>query len=457
MTTSGLRHCLVAAWFGLAAALTAAPVNAASPLVPTSQASLAPMLERVLPTVVSITVQGRNEPSANPTAPDSLRQQFSSSAGDAPQPQQEFQAAGAGVVIDAAKGYILTNNHVVQNADSITVTLNDGRSFQAEPVGNDAETDLAVIKIAAPHLTALALTEPVQVRVGDYVVAIGNPFGLGQTATMGIVSALGRSALGGGYENLIQTDASINPGNSGGPLVNLDGKLVGINSAIIGPSGGNVGIGFAIPTAMAKQVTEQLIAYGKVRRAQLGLVVQDLTADLAEAFHAKETGALVNQVFSGSVAEDAGVRVGDIITAVNGASVENAAGLKHVMSAISPDTPAKLSMIRNGSPTTATAKLSTEGSDHVTEGSGLLESVSLSDFETITAVGNKKAEGALVLAVGEGSSAADAGLAIGDIILTIDHQIVRSPGEAQRLAQHSSVPLLMGVYRDEGMYFLTIR
>ncbi|MGX7871958.1 trypsin-like peptidase domain-containing protein [Mesorhizobium sp. ORM6] len=458
MITPGLQNFLAAAWFALAAASTPYPVNAASSLVPTSQASLAPMLERVLPTVVSITVQGRNEAPANTTAPGSFRQQFAAPASDAPQLQQEFQAAGAGVIIDAAKGYVLTNNHVVQNGDSITVTLNDGRSFQAEPVGNDAETDLAVIRIAAEHLTALPLAESSQLRVGDYVVAIGNPFGLGQTATMGIVSALGRSALGGGYENLIQTDASINPGNSGGPLVNLDGKLVGINSAIIGPSGGNVGIGFAIPAAMAKQVTEQLIAYGKVRRAQLGMVVQDLTADLAKAFQATTaTGALVNQVFSGSVAEDAGIRVGDIVTAVNNTSVENAAGLKHIMSTISPDTLAKLSIIRNGSPTTVTAKLSAEGSDHVIEGSGLLESVSLSDFETITAIGNKKADGALVLAVGEGSSAGDAGLVIGDIILTVDHQIVHSPGQAQKLAQHSSVPLLVGVYRDEGMYFLTIQ
>ncbi|CAN7579070.1 trypsin-like peptidase domain-containing protein [Mesorhizobium amorphae] len=456
MIPAGFRNFLAAAWLALATASTAYPVKAASSFVPTSQTSLAPMLERVLPTVVSITVHGRNGSPPDINAPDSLPQQFSALANEAPQ----VQAAGSGVIVDVANGYVLTNNHVVQNGDEITVTLNDGRSFQAQPVGNDAETDLAVIKIPADDLTALPFGDSSHLRVGDYVVAIGNPFGLGQTATMGIVSALGRSGLGGGYENLIQTDASINPGNSGGPLVGLDGNLVGINSAIIGPSGGNVGIGFAIPAALAKQVTEQLIAYGKVRRVQLGVVVQDLTADLAKAFRIDiRSGAVVNQIFSGSVAEGAGVRVGDIITAVNDASVENAAGLKSIMSTMSPDALAKLSMIRHGSPTTITAKLFAEGSAGVTqiEGSGLLESVVLSDVETITGVGNKKVDGALVLTVGAGSVAGDAGLAAGDVILTVNQQIVHSPGQALELAQRSPAPLLLGVYRDGGMYFLTIQ
>ncbi|MCH4561149.1 trypsin-like peptidase domain-containing protein [Mesorhizobium jarvisii] len=454
MIPAGFRNFLVAACFALATASTGYPAKAASSFVPTIQASLAPMLERVLPTVVIITVQGRNESPAG--GPDSSSQQFSALADEAPQ----TQTAGAGVIIDAANGYVLTNNHVVQNGDEITVTLNDGRSFQAEPVGNDAETDLAVIRIPAHDLTALPFGDSSQLRVGDYVVAIGNPFGLGQTATMGIVSALGRSGPGGGYEKLIQTDASINPGNSGGPLVGLDGNLVGINSAIIGPSGGNVGIGFAIPAAMAKQITEQLIAHGKVRRVQLGVVVQDLTADLAKAFGADiRSGAVVNQILLGSVAEGAGVHVGDIITAVNGASVENAAGLKNIMSTMSPDAPAKLSMIRHGNPTTVTTKLSAEGSPGVTqiEGSGLLASVVLSDVETITGVGNKKVDGALVLTVGAGSGAGDAGLAADDVILTINQQIVHSPGQALELAQRSPAPLLLGVYRNGGMYFLTVQ
>lgn len=460
MITFSLRILVTVVWFALSVASMTCPVKAAFSFVPTTQASLAPMLERVLPTVVSIVVQGQNGSPPDTNASDSLPQQFSALSGDAGQ-QRGFVAAGAGVIIDAANGYILTNNHVIQNGDTIEVILNDGRTFQAQLVGNDAETDLAVIKIAADHLTALPFGDSSKLRVGDYVVAIGNPFGLGQTATMGIVSALGRSGLGSGYENYVQTDASINPGNSGGPLVGLDGKLVGISSAIIGPNGGNVGIGFAIPAAMAKQITEQLVAYGEVRRVQLGVVVQDLTPNLAKAFRIDiQSGAVVNQILSGSVAEGAGVAVGDIITAINGASVENAARLKNIMSAMSPDTSAKLSMIRHGSPLTITARLSMEGNARQTQiaGVGHLDSVILSDFETISGMGNKKADGALVLAVGEDSGAADAGLAADDVILSVNQQVVHSPEEVLELVHQSpSGSLLLGIYRDGGMYFLAIQ
>src|SRR5690625_927487 len=245
--------------------------------------TLAPMLERVQPTVVNIATSGRARVQENPLFQDpSFRRFF-----DLPQQPRERRTSslGSGVIVDADNGYILTNHHVIQRADEITVTLNDGREIEATVVGSDPETDLAVIQVEADGLSAIEIADSEQVRVGDFVIAIGNPFGLGQTVTSGIVSALGRTGLiPEGYEDFIQTDASINPGNSGGPLVNLRGELVGINTAILSPAGGNVGIGFAIPTRMASNVMQQLIEHGEVRRGMLGVSVQDLTPELAEAF-----------------------------------------------------------------------------------------------------------------------------------------------------------------------------
>ncbi len=228
--------------------------------------SLAPMLEKVVPGVVSIGVHGTRAAQENPLFSDPFFRRFFGSRGG------EFQAAGSGVVVDARRGYILTNNHVVENADEITVSFNDGRHLTATKIGVDPVTDVAVIQVAAEHLTGLPLGNSDALRVGDYVVAVGNPFGLGQTATLGIVSALGRSGLGiEGYEDFIQTDAAINPGNLGGALVNLNGEIVGINTAIVGPI--NVGIGFAIPVNMARDIMDQLIAHGEIKRAQLGVTI----------------------------------------------------------------------------------------------------------------------------------------------------------------------------------------
>jgi Do/DeqQ family serine protease len=287
----------------LACSLTANGVQAqvVSPETPT----LAPMIERVVPAVVSISVHGKVETQENPLLSDPFFRRFFGLPDEAQPQEREFRAAGSGVVVDPVRGYILTNNHVVENADEITVTLADRRRFPATKAGTDPATDLAVIQIKADNLSGLPLGDSDLLKVGDYVVAVGNPFGLGQTVTLGIVSALGRTGLGiEGYEDFIQTDASINPGNSGGALVNLKGELVGINSAIIGPSGGNVGIGFAVPIKMARSVMEQLIAHGEIKRGQLGVTIQDLTPELARGLKLDiEKGAVVSQVAAGSAAE----------------------------------------------------------------------------------------------------------------------------------------------------------
>jgi Do/DeqQ family serine protease len=242
------------------------------------------------------------------------------------QPRERVsQSLGSGVIVDADEGYVLTNNHVIAGADDISVTLSDGRSFTAEVIGTDPETDLAMVRIQADGLHALPLADSSQLRVGDFVVAVGNPFGLGQTVTSGIVSALGRAGFRGlEFQNFIQTDASINPGNSGGALVNLRGELVGINSAIFTPSGGNVGIGFAIPSVMARYVMNQLARYGEVRRGTLGIYAQDLTEDLAAALGSGDIrGALVAEVRGGSPAQNAGIRAGDVITSLAAYPVRN--------------------------------------------------------------------------------------------------------------------------------------
>ncbi|MBM4200936.1 MAG: Do family serine endopeptidase [Gammaproteobacteria bacterium] len=310
--------------------------------------SLAPMLERIVPGVVNISTTSRVRLEVNPLFNDPFFRRFFG-APQMPREQQR-QSLGSGVVIDAAKGYILTNHHVVANADQVTVTLLDERQFAAKVVGSDADTDVAVIKITADRLVAVPLGDSEALRVGDFVVAIGNPFGLGQTVTSGIVSALGRSGLGiEGYENFIQTDASINPGNSGGALVDLDGRLIGINTAIVGPSGGNVGISFAIPSNMARDIMEQLVGSGKVRRGQLGVSVQDLNPELARSFGLKRSaGAVIAQIVPGSPAATAGLQVGDVVVAVNGKSVANASSLRSAIGLTPPGQEIELEIVRNG-------------------------------------------------------------------------------------------------------------
>jgi Do/DeqQ family serine protease len=288
--------------------------------------SLAPVVSRITPGVVGISVKGRVREN-NPLLQDPFFRRFFN-------PQQgpierETEAAGSGVIVDAAQGYVLTNAHVVENATSIEVTTKDNRRFNAKLIGRDPDTDIAVLQIPANGLTAVPIGDSDHLQVGDFVLAIGNPFGLGQTVTSGIISALGRSGLGiEGYEDFIQTDASINPGNSGGPLVDLQGRVVGINTAILAPGGGNIGIGFAVPISMARQVMDQLISYGEIRRGRIGVAIQDLTPDLAQALGTRFTqGAVIARVEPGSPAERAGLRPNDVIVAINGAPMRSGSEL----------------------------------------------------------------------------------------------------------------------------------
>ena len=289
--------------------------------------TLAPVLRQVMPTVVSITVQAREPIEDNPLYKDPYYRQFFGNRAPA---ERQVVAAGSGVIIDAEHGLVLTNNHVVKNAERIGVALSDGRRIEAKLVGTDPATDIALISIAAPGLVALPLGNSDSLEIGDYVVAIGNPFGLGQTATFGIISALGRAGLGiEGYEDFIQTDAAVNPGNSGGALIDIDGHLVGINAAIVGPAGGNVGIGFAIPINMAREVADQLARFGKVARGQLGVSVEDHPAAMPVALQAETPpGAMVTGVAAGSAAEKAGIKRGDVIIAVDGKPIVSAAQLR---------------------------------------------------------------------------------------------------------------------------------
>jgi Do/DeqQ family serine protease len=305
----------------------------AQPLIGTRDGlpTLAPMLKVVTTGVVNIAVEGREKLEVNPLLQDPFFRQFFG-VPDLPT-ERRTESVGSGVVVDAAKGHVLTNSHVIKSAIRIVVTLKDGRQLDAKLVGSDPATEVALLKVDPQDLTAVPLGNSDQLEVGDYVVAIGNPFGIGQTVTSGIVSALGRSGLRiQGYEDFIQTDAPINPGNSGGALVNLRGELAGINTAIIGPSGGNVGIGFAVPVNMARAVMEQLLAYGEVRRGRLGIAIQDLTPDLRDALRVPaKQGAVVTRVDPKSPAEAAGLKSGDVIVAVDGRAIESSGALRNAV------------------------------------------------------------------------------------------------------------------------------
>src|SRR5579875_2227435 len=316
---------------GFVVALAVGPQALAGAPIPiiggTPVTSVADVVARVTPGVVGISVHSEVQ-MVNPLAQDPLFRQFFNFR-DQPI-ERETEAVGSGVIVDAARGYVLTNSHVVDNAKKIEVTTKDNRRFTATLIGRDTGTDIALLQIPADNLTAVPIGDSSQLRVGDFVLAIGNPFGLGQTVTSGIVSALGRTGLGiEGYEDFIQTDASINPGNSGGPLVNLQGQVVGINTAILAPSGGNIGIGFAIPINMARRVMDEIIRYGAVRRGRIGVEIQDLTPDLAQALGTRETqGAVIVRVLPGSPAARAGLEPRDVVVAVDGVPVHSGAELR---------------------------------------------------------------------------------------------------------------------------------
>jgi len=324
----GLTILLAAAGLALAAA-SPAPAAAPEVLSAAGVPSLAPLLKEVTPGVVNIAVRGRAAQVDNPLLNDPFFRRFFNLPPQ--QRERETQATGSGVIVDAREGLVLTNNHVVENADAIEVTTKDNRRFKAKLIGRDGDTDVAVLKIEGGNLTAVEFGDSDRLEVGDFVLAIGNPFGLGQTVTSGIVSALGRSGLGiEGYEDFIQTDASINPGNSGGALVDLKGRLIGLNTAILAPGGGNIGIGFAVPINMARRVMEQLVRYGEVKRGRIGIGIQELTPEIAQEMGIKRTeGALIAKVEPKSSAERAGLRPGDLVLTVDGIPVKSATQLRN--------------------------------------------------------------------------------------------------------------------------------
>ncbi|HYH37728.1 MAG TPA: Do family serine endopeptidase [Azospirillum sp.] len=333
----------------LAAGPAAMPATAALPATANGTTSIAPMLDQVTPAVVNIAVLSRAPQAAdNPLLRDPFFRRF---FGDLPQAQARPQvSAGSGVIIDAARGYVITNHHVIANAQEIAVTLKDRRRLRAKLIGSDEATDVALLQIPAERLTALPMGDSDRLRVGDFVVAIGNPFGLGQTVTSGIISALGRSGLKiEGYEDFIQTDASINPGNSGGALVNFNGELIGMNTAIIGPAGGSVGIGFAVPTSIIRSVMEQLTEHGEVRRGRLGVAIQDLTPDLAESLNVTgDQGAVIARVEAGSPAERAGIKTGDVVVAVDGKPILSGTDLRNRIGLVRTGTPVQITLLRAG-------------------------------------------------------------------------------------------------------------
>ncbi|MBD8164678.1 serine endoprotease DegQ [Erwinia persicina] len=420
--------------------------------------SLAPMLEAVLPAVVSVHVEGTESDSQQQPIPDQLKRFFDQNGQDGAQgddKSEEFEGLASGVIIDAAKGYVLTNNHVVSGADKISVQLSDGREFDAKLVGRDEQTDIALIQLKdATHLTQVKIADSDKLKVGDFAVAIGNPFGLGQTATSGIVSALGRSGLNlEGLENFIQTDAAINRGNSGGALVNLNGELIGLNTAILASSGGNIGIGFAIPSNMAMGLAQQLIQFGEVKRGQLGIKGTEMTADMAKAFNVDvQRGAFVNEVLPQSAAAKAGIKAGDIITSVNDKAVNNFAELRVKIGTTPPGQEVKIGLIHDGKPQTVTVKLdnSTQSSASAALLTPALQGATLSD-----GAAKDGTKGVKVDEVAKSTPAAQFGLQKDDVIVGVNRTPVQNLAELRKLLEAKPPLLALSVMRGgENIYLL---
>jgi Do/DeqQ family serine protease len=414
------------------------------------------MLERVNPAVVNISTRTRIRREEHPLLRDPVFRWFF----DLPeQAEQEETSLGSGVIVDANRGYVLTNHHVIERAHAIRVTLQDGRRLQAKLIGSDPETDIALLRIPAETLTAIPLGNSDTLRVGDFVVAIGSPFGLSHTVTSGIVSALGRTGLGiEGYENFIQTDASINPGNSGGPLVNLRGQLVGINTAILAPSGGNIGISFAIPMNMARAVMQQLKAFGEVRRGRFGIQAQDLTPELAATLSTTQRrGAVITQVEHGSPAHEAGLREGDVVTALNHKSIKSASDLRNRLGLLRIGSHIVLDVLRNGKALQFTAVVADPlaGYVHGEHIHPYLSGALLGERTVVSETGQVR--GIEVGQVDRDSNADQLGLRKDDLILELNKQSVQDLRTLARLARNGGRGLLLRIRRGGRTLLLMAR
>ena len=437
----------------------ASPAGAALPMAVEGEPlpSLAPMLERVLPAVVNIYTESRVTERQSPFRSDPFFEKF---FGTPPLQQRERRVSnlGSGVITDAQNGYVITNSHVIAGADEISVRLHDGRAFDAEIVGVDEDADIAVVRIPAEQLQHIDIGNSDALRVGDFVVAIGNPFGLGQTATSGIISALGRTGLNiEDYEDFIQTDASINQGNSGGALVNLRGELVGINTAILAPGGGNIGIGFAIPINMVQLLTRQIIEYGEVRRGRLGVIAQNLTPELAEALGIDTTrGAVISQVIPDSAADDAGMHEGDVVVAVNDREITDASSLRNTIGLFRADDEIEVSFLRDGQRMSKRIRIR---AIEPPAGQGLkinkrLEGIRLADIDDQD--GPQGQRGVRVVEIVQNSLAWQSGLREGDLIISVNKQPIYSLKDVERAVDDEDAMLLLNVVRGNSGLFIVI-
>lgn len=431
------------------------PVHALLPVAVDSEPlpSLAPMLEKVMPAVVNISTTSRINSADHPLLRDPFFRQFF------PLREQRTNSLGSGVVVDADQGLVLTNHHVIDRADKIAVTLHDGRSLEGELVGSDEASDVAVIRIPTDNLQAIRIGSSESLRVGDFVVAIGNPFGLDQTVTSGIVSALGRSGLGiEGYEDFIQTDASINPGNSGGALVNLRGELVGINTAILSQSGGSVGIGLSIPIDMVGKLVDQLLEYGDIQRGLLGVATQDLTPQLAEAFGIDGLkGAVVSEVVAGSAAREIDLRSGDVIVRFDDVEIESGADLRNAIGVLRAGEIAEIQYFRDGRLSVASVTIRQPDQPTGTSRKTLYDSrfagAQLEDVETAGGV----QRGVRVVAIMSGSPASYTGLRPGDIIYNINRHGISGVDDLVKLASATEGELLVRLFRNDRPLLLVVR
>lgn len=434
-------------------AMASLPVQAGLPQSVNGQTmpSLAPMLEHVTPGVVLISVRGTHE--VKQRVPDAFKFFFGNPR-QGQQQERQFRGLGSGVIINADKGYIVTNNHVINDADEIQITLKDGRQLDAKKIGSDEASDIALLQIEADDLVEVKVADSDNLRVGDFAVAIGSPFGLGQTVTSGIVSALGRSGLNiENYEDFIQTDAAINSGNSGGALINLRGELIGINTAILGPNGGNVGIGFAIPSNMVQNLVNQIIEFGEVRRGVLGVAGRSVTSEIAKAMELDiNQGGFVEQVTPDSAADEAGIRAGDVITKVNGKMVKTFNELRGKIGSIGAGKTVKITVIRKDSKEKeydVTLKKSETANIEAASLHRMLDGAKLEN--------NGQGDGIIVAEIAENSPAASIGLRKGDVINGINRQRIANIGELRSYLNDHKGVFALNILRNNSALFLMIR